>query len=52
MPRASISFPHDLYTTVEELAKKKRVSIAWIVREAVEKYVADLWPLFANLGEK
>lgn len=44
--RASISFPADLYETIEELAKQKKVSLAWVVRDAVEQYVADKWPLF------
>lgn len=38
--RASISFPPDLYETLEELAKEKKVSLAWVVRDASEKYVA------------
>jgi predicted transcriptional regulator len=49
-PRASITFPPDVYRTIEDLAKRKKVSIAWIVREAVEKYVDDQWPLLAPLG--
>lgn len=48
-PRASITFPPELYQTIEDLAKRKKVSIAWVVREAVEKYVADQWPLLASL---
>lgn len=47
-PRASITFPPELYKTLEELAKQKKVSLAWIVREAAEKYVADQWPLFGT----
>jgi hypothetical protein len=47
-PRASVTFPPDLYHTLEHLAKMKKVSVAWIVREAAEKYVADQWPLFAK----
>jgi hypothetical protein len=47
-PRASITFPPDLYKTIEEMAKLKKVSIAWVVREAVEKYVGDQWPLFGS----
>ena len=39
--RASISFPPDLYETLEKLAKQKKVSLAWVVRDAAEKYVAD-----------
>jgi metal-responsive CopG/Arc/MetJ family transcriptional regulator len=38
--RASISFPPDLYETLEEIAKQKKVSLAWVVRDAAEKYVA------------
>jgi metal-responsive CopG/Arc/MetJ family transcriptional regulator len=49
MPRISVSFPPELYKTLEELAKKKKVSAAWIVREAADKYVADQWPLFGGL---
>ena len=50
MPRVSVSFPPELYKTLEQLAKKKKVSTAWVVREAAEKYVADQWPLFGSLG--
>lgn len=48
--RASVSFPPDLYSTLEQLAKEKKVSIAWVVREAAEKYVADQWPLLSKGG--
>jgi predicted DNA-binding ribbon-helix-helix protein len=40
--RASISFPPDLYRTLEEIAQQKKVSLAWVVRDAAEKHVADL----------
>jgi hypothetical protein len=43
-----VTFPPDLHQTLTDLAKKKKVSVAWIVREAAEKYVADQWPLFAK----
>ncbi len=49
MPRTSVSFPPEVYKTLEDLATKKKVSIGWVVRDAVEKYVADQWPLFSNL---
>jgi len=39
--RASISFPPDLYGTLEEIAQHKKVSLAWVVRDAAEKYVAE-----------
>ena len=38
--RASISFPPDIYEVLEQLARQKKVSLAWIVRDAVERYVA------------
>jgi predicted DNA-binding protein len=44
-PRASITFPEEVYRTLEEIAKQKKVSVAWVVREATEKYVAEQWPL-------
>lgn len=43
--RASITFPMGLYRTLEAIAKQKKVSVAWVVRDAAEKYVADQWPL-------
>lgn len=39
--RASISFPQELYERLEVLAKQKKVSLAWIVRDAAELYVAN-----------
>jgi hypothetical protein len=46
--RASISFPPEVYTTLEMIAKEKKVSLAWVVREAAEKYLGDRWPLFGG----
>ena len=46
--RASISFPPEMYETLEVIAKEKKVSLAWVVREATEKYIAEKWPLFAR----
>jgi predicted DNA-binding protein len=48
--RASISFPPDVYETLEVIAKEKKVSLAWVVREAAEKYIADKWPLLKEQG--
>lgn len=50
--RASISFSPEVYEELEKLAAAKKVSLAWIVREAAEKYVADQWPLFQIRGEQ
>jgi len=46
--RATISFPPDRYATLEEIAKEKKVSLAWVVREAVDSYIEAKWPLFAR----
>jgi len=40
-PRASVTFPSKLYRALEMLAKEKKVSLAWVVREAAETYVRD-----------
>ena len=37
--RASITFPSDLYETLDKIAHRKKVSLAWVVRDAAEKYV-------------
>jgi len=47
-PRTSVTFPPEIYQTLEDLAKKKKVSVAWVVRDAAEKYIAEQWPLFAG----
>lgn len=38
--RASISFPSELYEALEVLARHKKVSLAWVVRDAAEMYAA------------
>jgi predicted DNA-binding protein len=42
----SITFPYETYFSLERIAKKKKVSLAWVVRDATEKYVSDELPLF------
>lgn len=46
--RASISFPPEVHETLEVIAKEKKVSLAWVVREAAEHYIAEKWPLFRH----
>jgi hypothetical protein len=48
--RATISFPPDVYRILETIAREKKVSLAWVVREAAERYIGDKWPLFAKGG--
>lgn len=43
--RASVSFPTELYETLERIATEKKVSVAWVVREAAAVYVVDKAPL-------
>jgi hypothetical protein len=39
--KSRITFPPDHYETLEEIAQQKKVSLAWVVRDASEKYVAS-----------
>jgi hypothetical protein len=43
--RASVSFPPELYRLLEQIASQKKVSIAWVVRDATEKYISDQCPI-------
>lgn len=43
--RASVSFPAELYEALERIATEKKVSVAWVVREAAAEYVVDKAPL-------
>ena len=46
--RASVSLPQGLHAELERIARDKKVSLAWVMRDAAEKYVADQWPLLAQ----
>ena len=46
--RITITLPPEHYEHVVWMAKKKRVSASWIVRDAVDKYLAEDAPLFAE----
>ncbi len=37
--RVSITFPSDLYEILDEIAHEKKVSHAWVVRDAAGRYV-------------
>jgi len=43
--RASASLSPDLYSTLQDIAKHKKVSVAWVIRDAAERYIAEQWPL-------
>lgn len=37
--RASVSLPTNLHAELEQIARDKRVSLAWVIRDAAEQYV-------------
>lgn len=39
--RASVSFPAEVYGELERIAAAKKVSLAWVVRDAAERYVVE-----------
>lgn len=43
-----MTFPAGLYAELERIAEEKKVSVAWVVRDAAEKYVAEQYPLFSR----
>ena len=45
--RVSVSFDAADYAAIKNIARDKRVSAAWVVREAVSSYLDTRTPLFA-----
>jgi len=46
MPRVSVTLSPEVHATLERIAQQKKVSVAWVMRDAAEQYIADKWPLF------
>lgn len=46
-PRVSVTLPADVHETLERIAREKKVSVAWVMRDAAEQYISNKWPLFA-----
>lgn len=46
--RATLSFPPEVYANLKAIARQKKVSLAWVVRDAAEQYLTDKWPLFGK----
>lgn len=44
--RVSVSLTEDQHEFLSALAERKRVSLAWVVRDAVERLIAHESPLF------
>jgi metal-responsive CopG/Arc/MetJ family transcriptional regulator len=43
--RTSVSLPEDQYAELDRIAHNQRVSVAWVVREAVQSYLVTRQPL-------
>lgn len=43
-----MSFPAEVYKALEYIAKERKVSVAWIVRDAAEQYTTQRWPLLSG----
>jgi predicted transcriptional regulator len=43
--RTTVSVPKDDYVELEAMAERQKVSVAWIVRRAVEEYLERQRPL-------
>jgi predicted DNA-binding ribbon-helix-helix protein len=50
--RASVTFPADLYAELERIAGEKKVSVAWVVGDAVERYIEAQYSLFRSQPEE
>jgi predicted DNA-binding ribbon-helix-helix protein len=46
--RASVTLSIERYRELEMIAGEKKVSVAWVVREALDRYVTDRWPLLSD----
>lgn len=44
--RLSVSLSPEQHAELVEIARKNKVSIAWVVREAIERLLQDELPLF------
>lgn len=46
--RTSVSLPAELHHELEQIAKQKKVSLAWVIRDAAQFYVDGRWPLLKS----
>ena len=47
--RLSVSLSAEQHAYLEQVAKRQRVSLAWVVRDAILRYMDAEAPLFARL---
>lgn len=48
MVRRTVSLPADEFVELERIASERRVSVSWVVRDAVTQYLASRTPLFTG----
>lgn len=46
--RLSVTIEREQYELLEKVAAEHKVSVAWVVRDAIEKYISDRWPLLTG----
>ena len=44
--RTTVTVKSDDYAELERIAKAKKVSVAWVIRDAVTEYLSSRTPLF------
>lgn len=44
--RTTVTIPSSDYAEIERIAEKKKVSVAWVIRDAVDTYLTKKDPLF------
>lgn len=45
--RTTVTIPAEHYSELLNLARQNKVSVAWLVRDAVEKYLSERAPLLS-----
>ena len=48
MPRTTVSLPAETQEQLEKIAKRKKVSVGWVIRDAIDMYLAADSPLFQD----
>ncbi len=48
--RTTVSIPADHYAELEQLARQNKVSVAWLVRHAIERLLAEKSPLLSIIN--
>lgn len=47
--RTSVTVLEGDYREIEAIAERKKVSVAWVIRDAVEQYLTREFPMFREL---